>query len=51
MDLDSKTLSVVLTDGAFLSNDQLMELVKKAGYSTTKITRKDGDEFIPAGKP
>lgn len=50
VDLDTKTLSVALTEGADLSNDMVITLVKKAGYSTTKITRKDGSEFIPPAK-
>lgn len=50
VDLDTKILSVALADGAELSNEEIMELVKKAGYSTTKIARKDGSEFIPPQK-
>lgn len=50
VDLDTKILSVALTEGADLSNDAIIKLVKKAGYSTTKITRKDGSEFIPPAK-
>jgi cation transport ATPase len=48
VDLDTKTLSVALNTGADLTNDEIITLVKKAGYSTTKIKRKDGREFIPA---
>ncbi|MEP3888876.1 MAG: hypothetical protein ABJN69_00330 [Hellea sp.] len=50
VDLDTKTLSVALTEGATLSNEAILKLVKKAGYSTTKIARKDGSEFIPPAK-
>ena len=50
IDLDTKIMSVALYEGAALSNEELMMLVKKAGYSTTKITRRDGGEFIPAAK-
>jgi len=47
VDLDTKLLSVALKDGMTLDNDTVVELVKKAGYSVTKITRKDGSEFVP----
>ena len=50
VDLDSKTMSVALNPGAAISNEDIIELVKKAGYSTTKIARKDGSEFIPPSK-
>jgi hypothetical protein len=50
VDLDTKTLSVALADGKALDNDAIIKLVKKAGYSVTKITRKDGTEFIPPAK-
>jgi len=50
VDLDTKILSVALEGEATLSNEEVMELVKKAGYNTTKITRKDGTEFIPPSK-
>jgi len=50
VDLDTKTMSVALVKDAVLSNEQIIKLVKKAGYSTTKITRKDGSEFIPPEK-
>lgn len=50
VDLNTSTLSVALTDGATMTNDEIMELVKRAGYSTTKISRKDGSEFIPPSK-
>lgn len=50
VDLDTKTLSIALNSGTELNNDTIMELVKKAGYSTTKITRKDGTEFTPPAK-
>lgn len=50
VDLDTKTLSVDLKDGASMDNDRIIKLVKKAGYSVTKIARKDGSEFIPPSK-
>jgi len=50
VDLNTKILSVALTEGGEMTNDEIMDLVKKAGYSTTKITRKDGSEFIPPSK-
>jgi len=50
VDLDTKILSIALTEGKTLENDQIIKLVKKAGYSTTKISRKDGREFSPSGK-
>jgi len=50
VDLDTKILSVALSEDATLSNETIMKLVKKAGYSTTRITRKDGSEFIPPEK-
>ena len=46
IDLDTKTLSVALADNQTLDNEAVMSLVKKAGYSVTKITRKNGAEFI-----
>ena len=50
VDLDTKILSVSLNDGARLANEDIIKLVKKAGYTTTKISRKDGSEFIPPAK-
>jgi len=50
VDLDTKTMSVALIEGAMLSNEDIMKLVEKAGYTTTKIIRKDGSEFIPPVK-
>jgi len=50
VDLDTKILSISLSKGANLANDDIIKLVKKAGYSTTKISRKDGSEFIPPVK-
>jgi len=50
IDLDTKTLSVALADSQTLDNEAVMSLVKKAGYSVTKIARKDGSEFIPPVK-
>lgn len=51
VDLDTKILSIALTEGASLENEAIIKLVKKAGYSTTKITRKDGSEYVPPAKP
>lgn len=50
VDLDTKILSVALSDGASLSNEDIITLVTKAGYTVTKIARKDGSEFIPPSK-
>ena len=50
LDLDTKTLSVALSENQTLNNEAVMSLVKKAGYSVTKIARKDGSEFIPPAK-
>ena len=50
VDLDSKVLSISLNQGASLANKDILKLVKKAGYTTTKISRKDGSEFIPPAK-
>jgi len=50
VDLNTATLSVALAEGADLNNDEVIKLVKKAGYTTTKINRKDGSEFIPPAK-
>jgi len=50
IDLDTKIMSVALIPDASLSDEQIIELVKKAGYSTLKITYKDGREFIPPPK-
>lgn len=50
VDLDTKVLSIALSEGSNLDNDAIVKLVKKAGYSTTKIARKDGSEFIPPAK-
>ena len=50
IDLDTKTLSVALADNQTLDNEAVMSLVKKAGYSVTKIARKNGSEFIPPVK-
>ncbi len=48
VDLDTKTMSVALMNGMDLTNEEIVKLVKKSGYSTTKIKRKDGSEFIPS---
>ena len=50
VDLDTKTLSLALANGQAMDNDTVIKLVKKSGYSVTKIARKDGSEFIPASK-
>jgi len=50
VDLDTKILSISLSAGETLENGEIIKLVKKAGYSTTKISRKDGSEFIPPAK-
>ena len=50
VDLDSKILSISLNQGASLANKDILKLVKKAGYTTTKISRKDGSEFVPPAK-
>lgn len=51
VDLESKTLSLVLKAGAKLTNDDIVKLVQRAGYTATKIARKDGPDFMPAPKP
>ena len=48
VDLDTKTLSVALTTGSKLDNEQIIKLVKKAGYSVTHITHKDGTNAYTA---
>lgn len=50
VDLDTKLLSIALKSGEKLGNEEIIKLVKNAGYSATKITRKDGSEFIPPAK-
>ena len=40
VDLDTKTLSIVLRDGAKISDKEITKMVKKAGYNVTDITRK-----------
>ncbi|WP_409432331.1 hypothetical protein ACJ3XI_08930 [Litorimonas sp. RW-G-Af-16] len=47
VDLDTKTMSIALVEGTDITNDEIVKLVSKAGYNTTKITRKDGSEFVP----
>ena len=42
VDLDTKSLSIVLKDGASLTDPEVTKLVKKAGYSVTDIARKAG---------
>lgn len=39
VDLDTKTLSIVLTPGASLSDEDIEKLVKKSGYKTSAIRR------------
>ena len=48
IDLDTKTLSVALVPDKTLDNDTLINLVKKAGYSVTAISRKDGTNAYTA---
>lgn len=50
MDLDAKSLSIVFYAGQSLDDAAIIKLVKKAGYSVTKISRKDGTEFTPPAK-
>ncbi len=50
VDLDTKVLSIALTENMDLKNADIVEIVRKAGYTATKITRKDGSEFIPPSK-
>lgn len=40
VDLDTKTLSIVLNADKDLTDSQIEKLVKKAGYNVTNITRK-----------
>lgn len=42
VDLDTKTLSVALVTGETLANEDILTLVKKAGYTVTSISHKDG---------
>ncbi len=42
VDLDTKSLSIVLKEGANLTDPEVTKLVKKAGYSVTDIIRKAG---------
>lgn len=39
VDLDAKTLSIVFNDGGALTDAQITEMVKDAGYEVTGITR------------
>lgn len=43
VDLDTKTLSVILKSGTTLDDAQVTKLVEKAGYSVTDIARKSND--------
>ena len=40
VDLDTKTLSIMLKDGAVIDDAEVEKLVKKAGYNVTGIERK-----------
>lgn len=40
VDLDTKTISIVLKDGAVMDDDTVTKLVKKAGYNVASIERK-----------
>ena len=42
VDLDTKSMSVVLKDGAALDDAEVTKLVKKAGYNVANIERKAG---------
>ena len=42
VDLDTKSMSVVLKDGASLDDAEVTKLVKKAGYNISGIKRKAG---------
>ncbi len=48
VDLDTKTLSVALVTGETLANDDILKLVKKAGYTVTSISHKDGTNAYTA---
>lgn len=48
VDLDTKILSVALTADNSLDNNEIIKLVKKAGYSVTTISRKDGSDSYTA---
>ena len=39
-----------LVTAASLANDDIIKLVKKAGYTTISIARKDGSKFVPPAK-
>ena len=47
VDLDTKLLSVDYFEGQSLSNEEIVKLVKQAGYTAVKITYADGTEFVP----
>ncbi len=40
VDLDTKELSILFKEGQALDDETITELVKKAGYSVTEISRK-----------
>ena len=40
VDLDTKELSILFKEGQSLDDETITELVKKAGYSVTEISRK-----------
>ncbi len=48
VDLDDKTLNLVLEENASLTDDQINKLVKKAGYRTASIRR--GDAALNGGR-
>lgn len=50
VDLDTKVLSLALKTGANLENEDIVETVRKAGYTATKITRKDRSTYTPETK-
>lgn len=50
VDLDTKVLSLALNEGADIENADIVESVRKAGYTATEITRKDGSVYTPETK-
>ena len=50
VDLDAKILSVELNEGQTLGDEDIIKMVKNAGYMVTNITHKDGREFTPPSK-
>lgn len=47
VDLDSKVLSIALKEAGELTRDEIIETVRRAGYTATKITYSDGTIFVP----